>query len=471
MVTLIVSISVALLVSASCSIAEAVLLSLSPGQLANLVAKHQKVGKHWIEFKKDVDLPISVILVLNTTAHTIGAAVAGAAFDKLFGSTHMWLFSLVFTYVMLQFTEILPKTLGVKYNRTLAVVIARPLRIGVFVLKPFVRLLQKINRLFEPKSTANQTPKIEVDELGHLAALAQEKHLLNSKQVEIIRGTVTLSKKTANDVMISLVDVVMLSTDSTLRQVVDRLRFDAHTRIPVCRGKNRDDIAGYVNVKEILPLLSSQSEDKTLAEFPDIIHNVPFADKDATALSLLSTIIDEKCHMAVITDQIEGKEDKKDEDNKQFDKTPALRCMGIATLEDIVEELIGEISDEFDEIRLPRTLTVREDKTIIVQGGFPMHDLPRVVAQVIFSVSDDEDVDVLSVGDDFKNVAQWLRDQLGHDPVVNDVYKGEHGVDFKVTKVRHGKIYAVKISKSAEADTSETKAAGVDATNTPVSSR
>ena len=446
-ISLIVSISIALLVSASCSVAESVLLSLSPSQLADLVAKRPTIGKYWLGFKKDLNLPISSILVLNTTAHTIGAAVAGAAFDNIFGSRHMWLFSLAFTYAMLQFTEILPKTLAVKYNRALAVLIARPLHVGTMVLKPVVRLLQKVNHLFEPKDLPAPKKTNDVDELRHLVSMARGNNLLNPKQEEIILATVALSRQTARDVMISLPEVVMLSTDSTLRQVIDLLRFDAHTRIPVCRGKNRDDIAGYINVKEVLPPVIALGEDQTLAEIPGLIHDVPTADLDTPALSLLSTIIAHPCHMAVITDQVE--------ENQKTDSALPRRCCGIATLEDVIEQLIGEISDEFDSDRLPRTIKVLGDNSIVVNGGFPMHDLPRIVARELFSIPDDQPIDTLSVGDDFKSVAQWLRDRLGRDPVVGDICPGKSGVELLVKRVHRGKAFDVQIRVNPDSGAAE----------------
>ena len=108
MITFILAICIAMSVSFLCSIMEAAILSLNPGKLAILQQKKPKAGKICAEFKRNIEKPIAVILILNTTAHTFGAAIAGAEFDKLFGSSYIWLFSLVFTILMVQYTEILP---------------------------------------------------------------------------------------------------------------------------------------------------------------------------------------------------------------------------------------------------------------------------------------------------------------------------------------------------------------------------
>jgi Mg2+/Co2+ transporter CorB len=103
---------------------EATLLSLTPAQVADISGKRPKIGSIWTEFKADVEKPIAVILLLNTAAHTVGASIAGAQFGKVFGEEYLWVFAAVFTFVMLQFTEILAKTMGVRYNRGLALIIS-----------------------------------------------------------------------------------------------------------------------------------------------------------------------------------------------------------------------------------------------------------------------------------------------------------------------------------------------------------
>ena len=166
------SIACALAVSFVCSLIEAALLSLTPSQVADLSQKHPRAGEIWRGFKKRIDRPIAVILILNTTAHTIGASVAGAQFDELFGDQWIWVFSLAFTFVMLQFTEILPKTLGVKFNRQLAAVVAVPLAVATRIAEPFVWLLHLLNRPFEGKRNVNDAPAT-VDEIQSLAAMAR----------------------------------------------------------------------------------------------------------------------------------------------------------------------------------------------------------------------------------------------------------------------------------------------------------
>ena len=116
MTLLIVSIAVAMSVSFLCSVMEAALLSITPSKIALIAEKRPRIGSICRRFKEDIEKPSAVILILNTAAHTFGAAIAGAQFDKLFGSSYIWLFSLIFTVLMVQYTEILPKTLGAYWS-------------------------------------------------------------------------------------------------------------------------------------------------------------------------------------------------------------------------------------------------------------------------------------------------------------------------------------------------------------------
>ena len=138
-----------MILSNLCSLMEAAILSLTPSQLAELRQKSPPAGKICQALKKDIDKPIAVILIVNTAAHTIGAAVAGGSLDKTFGRQYMWVFSLVFTLLMVQYTEILPKTLGVRFNRKVMQYAARPLQVAVVLFLPLIKLTHLINRPFE----------------------------------------------------------------------------------------------------------------------------------------------------------------------------------------------------------------------------------------------------------------------------------------------------------------------------------
>ena len=112
-ILLVASMAMAITVSFMCSLLESALLSLTPSQLADITTKNPKQGELCSRLKDNIEQSLAVILICNTAAHTIGAAIAGAEFSKLFGAGWLGVFTLAFTLVMVQYTEILPKTLGV----------------------------------------------------------------------------------------------------------------------------------------------------------------------------------------------------------------------------------------------------------------------------------------------------------------------------------------------------------------------
>jgi Mg2+/Co2+ transporter CorB len=126
--TLIISVSLAVTISALCSICEAVLYSISASQVEMLKRNGHPSAEHLQNLRSDIEKPITAILTLNTIANTIGASVAGAAAAKIFGQENLILFSAVFTMTILIFSEILPKTLGVAYAYKLAPILTYPLR-------------------------------------------------------------------------------------------------------------------------------------------------------------------------------------------------------------------------------------------------------------------------------------------------------------------------------------------------------
>lgn len=427
-----VSILIALVVSATCSLMESVLLSLSPGQIAEISQKSPKSGEYFNGFKRRIDKPIAAILILNTTAHTIGAAVAGASYGAMYGGHGMGLFTVVFTFVMLQYTEILPKTLGVRFNKPLAIFFARPLYLTTKLLAPLITLIQRLNRPFEPRHSTVEYVSA-VDELRYIATMARQNQQIGFKQEEIIQGAAGLSKKTAREVMIPLSEVVILSSDMTLWEAIEVAHLDGHTRFPVREGSS-NRIFGYVNFKEII---SHQRLNPRAMSFKEIIRPVAFVAHDAPASDLLRLFTYQHEHLAMIRD-------------KKGD------CLGMVTLEDIVEELVGELQDEFD--RLPRHAHHLPNQVLVLGGGCLMHDVRLMIAREILHrplepTNNDsmlgDSTDNSMVGDDLKTLARWLQDRLGRAPVRGDqyIYKG---IEFNIRRIRRGMVFDVQVQRSSD---------------------
>lgn len=404
MTLLVVFVVVSLSVSAVCSLLEAAVLSLTPSQAAQLSEQHPGAGAIWQKFRANIERPIAVILIINTAAHTIGATLAGAQFEILFGPEGIIWFSLLFTFLMLQFTEILPKTLGVTYNARLAPWIAYLLQFMIRAFTPILALTHFINRPFTRRGEAERPAPLE--EIAALAGLARLSNLISPHQERIIQATSDLSLKTASDVMLPCEQVTFLSTSQRLGEAVATAHLDPHTRFPICEHDDRNRVLGYVNFKDMIYEQRTHPPDTSL---DTIIRPVHFVDPDQPANELMRAFIDRHEHMAIVRD-------------------PSGQTLGLVTLEDVVEELLGELEDEYD--RLPRQLYRRGDGTWIVSGGVPIAelagrletDLPRPEG----------------------TTSAWLIERLGAVPRPNDVYR-TNGVEFRIRRIRRGKVFEVAV--------------------------
>lgn len=402
MTVFLVSVCVALFVSFLCSLAEATLLSLTPSQVAEISQKHPRLGTIWRRFKERIDRPIAIILILNTTAHTIGASIAGASFDELYGDEWIWLFGIIFTFLMLQFTELLPKSLGVRHNRTLALVIARPLDFAVTMLRPFLAVLHLLNRPFEGKTPELHGAKT-TDEISALAGMARLSREINLHQERIISGAARLSTLTARDIMIDLPHVRMIDLAASLADALVAAHTDAHTRYPVAAHGR---LVGYVNFKEIVAALRTNPRDPSLS---GIMHPLIATPGSTPVSDVLRRFVDEHIHIAQVCDA-------------------AGACIGIITMEDIIEELMGDIQDEFD--RLPKHCHALGQGQWLVGGGVPTAEFARRCDIVI---------------DGAGCISDTLAQRLPGDPKAGATIRIASAV-ITVRRVRRGRIFEVSVA-------------------------
>jgi len=407
MTLFIVSIAVALGVSFLCSLVEATLLTLTPSQLARVTLRDPGAGAVWRAFKSRIDRPIAVILLLNTTAHTIGASVAGAQFAELWGDAWIWTFSIALTLVMLQLTEILPKTLGVRLAESIAPWMARPLAALVWGFTPVVAVLHLLNRPFErPRRDGERSPTT-VDDIASLAALARMSKDIGSHQERVILGAARLSERTVRDLMIPLEHVVMMSDDLTLPRAIVAAHLDAHTRFPVCEAGNRDRVVGYINFKEMIYFMSTNPRDPSLK---GIIRPITFVDPAQSAADLMRVFVDQHEHIAIV-------------------RGTDGASLGLVTLEDLVEELIGDLEDEFD--RLPRYAHALSGGTWLFGGGVVMSDVSVHTGGALPPGTG--------------SLASFLEAEFGDTPKGGQVLRRQ-GVEILIKRVRRGRVFEAAIT-------------------------
>jgi putative hemolysin len=406
MTVFIVSVLAVLIISALCSLLEAALLSLSPSQVADLAARRPRLGALWRDFKSRIERPIAVILIVNTAAHTIGATIAGSQAEKVLGPRWVIPFSLIFTYLVLQFTEILPKAVGVYQNRRLAPIIAYPLAVLIRVFTPVVGFIHLVNRMFGVKRDRPR-PEATLEEIASLAALARLEEVIGPLQERIIRGASRLSGLSAREVMIPVDQVAFLSASWAPAEALATAERDAHTRFPVCEEGDADRVVGYVNFKDVLFL---RGQGVGVRDLRSVIRPVHFVGPEEPASRLLRMFVEQHAHVAIV-------------------RAADGRTLGLVTLEDVIEELVGELEDEFD--RLPRKMDRLGSGVWMVGGGVPVQELADRLGLALPGASG--------------TTSAWLLQQFGRTPRSPESLRVD-GAEFAVRRVRRGKVFEVAVT-------------------------
>lgn len=325
MLLFVASVSVVLVVSFLCSIFESVLLSLTRPQVELMVQRGKRAGRLLARFKDNMDVPIAAILILNTAAHTIGAAVAGASYSSVFDVSTLWVFSILFTLAVLLLTEIIPKTLGVSYTTMLASPVAYGINFLALLLGPLVWLSEKISRSLRRDV---EIPVTSVEEIRLLASLGRSAGVVGVKTAGIIVGATQLRHMHARDVLLPREAVRLLSARMDRQEVVACVRDSGHSRFPFSPTGDLDDVTGVVLAKDLLYWLLQHEERQV--DWDAIQRESLIVPGSMPLLQLLRTYQDTQRHLAIVVDEYGDVE-------------------GIATLEDVLEEIVGDIRDESDQ--------------------------------------------------------------------------------------------------------------------------
>ncbi|MEW6426582.1 MAG: hemolysin family protein [Thermodesulfobacteriota bacterium] len=321
---LILSVGLAIIVSALCSLMEAALYAIPLSQVEVMKRSGRLSGRVLHQLKKEIHRPITAVLTLNTVANTMGAAIAGVAASSVFGEKHLTLFSIVFTLAILFFSEILPKTIGVASAKTVAPIIALPLQGLVILLSPLIFLARLVTRMV-PSDTSSDG--VSVEEIQAIAMLSRQAGSIDQQQESIIHNIVSLKTKNARQAMTPRTVVVNLSEHQTIAEALAlRHQWDRHSRIPVY-DKDPDDVVGIVFAKDILRLAA---DDMLAGQLSAIIKQVHFVPESAALDRILLEFFERHQHLFVVVDEYGS-------------------YTGIITLEDVIEEIVGlEILDESD---------------------------------------------------------------------------------------------------------------------------
>ncbi len=324
MLLLSVYVLIALGFSFLCSIAEAVILSVSPAYISVSEREGKKSGKLLRHLTEDINKPLAAILTLNTIAHTMGAAGAGAQAAVVFGEAYLGVISAVLTLLILVFSEIIPKTLGATYWRQLSPVTAYFLKYLITALYPFVIMSEKLTQGFKDDSPLRGLNR---NELGAIAELSAREGQLASHEINFLQSLLNLNELRIRDAMTHRTVVFSVSENLTVEAFFHKHSGVTFTRIPVFEEGDSEKITGFILKPDILLAQARGNSQKRLSEYKKemvtLLSSMPLA-------STFDYFLERRVHMLLVVDEYGGLE-------------------GILTLEDLLESLLGvDFIDETD---------------------------------------------------------------------------------------------------------------------------
>lgn len=398
------AVALALTLSFIAALSEAVLLSVRHAQIEAL--GKTTAGEILRRFKREIDVPIAAILVLNTIAATAGASITGATFVAVWDESQLWIFTVCFTTAILLIGEFLPKTLGVALADQLAVPVAYIVRALVIVLSPILLVTRTMSRLL---SRGRQTPITSLDEIRLLASLGHSEGVVRKNMAAMIEGAIALRELKARDVMVPRGGMSYLSADRALADNLRVVRQSGHSRFPFTATGDPDDINGVVLTKDLLFAVHENPKEvnwESLCTKPLVVPaSMPLE-------RLLQTFREERRHLALVVDEYGG-------------------TQGLVTLEDVLEEIVGEIEDESD--RVNPFITKRADGSLLCRGW-------AETRKVFEALDVEDDTEAVSIGG-------FVAERVGRMPRVGDVVR--HGaLEIRVLQASARRAEAVQVRRT-----------------------
>ena len=315
---------ISILMSALCSTLEATLLSTPLSYITGLEEQGVKGSQRLKRLKQNPDRPISAILCLNTIANTVGASIVGSLVYEVYGDAIVGIFSTIFTFAILIFSEIIPKTIGTSYWRSLAIPASVIINAMIFITYPLVWILERMQKLISSKSSQVSVSR---EDISAMVSVATEEEVIEKDEKKMIQNLLKLDEVTAHEIMTPSVVVEMVPGSMTIKEFYDSE--NTHSRILVYDEENDEYVVGYVLRQEVL---EKMAEDKFTSTLNDIIRPILTFDEDDSVADIWEKLLEKKEHISAVLDEY-----------------GSLR--GIVTMEDVIETMLGqEIVDEKDEV-------------------------------------------------------------------------------------------------------------------------
>ncbi len=317
---------IALFFSFTCSILEAVLLSVTPSYIGMQINEGKKSGKLLKKYKENIDLPLAAILTLNTFAHTIGAAGVGAQAQEIWGNQYLSLVSAILTIIILIFSEIIPKTIGASYWKSLAPISARILTILIYSpLYPIIIFSKQITKWLNRNKEKSALSRAEFQAITEIGI---QEGIFRQEESEILKNLLKFNKISVRNIMTPRTVMLCAPEDKLIEEFYGEHQEMRISRIPVFR-EHIDELTGFVLKDDIMKEIIEEKGNQPLKT---IRRPIPVVNEQMPIIRLFYKFIELHTEIAAVVGE--------------YGETT-----GLVTMEDVVETLLGlEFMDETDNI-------------------------------------------------------------------------------------------------------------------------
>lgn len=419
---------VLLIWSALISGSEVAYFSLSPASMATLHQAQDTRSERVLSLLEKPDREraskwlLATILIANNFINISIVLVSTFVADNVFpanvtGWTAFILHVVVVTFLIVLFGEVIPKVYATSNAISLARFMSLPLSVMAKILRPFSRLLIGSTRFVNDKFQTN-SGVISVDELEAAVELTQDEDR-SSEEHKIFEGIVNFGSKDVKQIMTSRMDIAAFSTDTTYKKLIEGILEYGFSRIPIFT-KSLDEIAGILYIKDLLPHLSTPDEDwKSLLRTPF------FVPENKKIDDLLREFQEKKIHLAIVVDEYGG-------------------TSGLITLEDVIEEIVGDITDEYDDEDLKYSKL--DDENYVFEGKTPLIDVYRILG-----IEGDPFEAVKGESD---SLAGFVIEQAGKIPLKGEKLSFE-GLTFTIEVADNRRVERIKVTLINQAESEE----------------
>ena len=412
-----------LVLSAFFSGSETALTAASRGKLKTQAEKGSKGAERALKITEDNERLIGAVLLGNNMVNILAASLATALFTRAFGESGVALATLVMTILVLIFAEVLPKTYAISNSERAASMVSGPITVIVRVFSPvvtFVRFLVRgVLRLFGVRIDPDSLIMSVREEIAGALQLGHSEGIVEKEDRDRILGALDLGDRTVEEIMLHRSQIEMIDAELPAREVLELCLNSAHTRLPIFRGQ-QENIVGVMHAKDLLRAMYArrtehETEEAAFEGFDimDVAMEPYFVPETTTLDEQMRQFLRRSTHFALVVDEYGALE-------------------GLITLEDILEEIVGEITDEFD-IDEEHPLRRTEAGDAVVDGAMTIRDLNRATD---WNLPDDE----------ANTIAGLVIHEAQTIPNKGQVFSF-HGFRFEILEREENRITRLKIRK------------------------